>query len=61
MNCSSASKQWVLHDKKNDKFLELDHQEFKDLINDGYVQLIDKKLWNRESGKMVWIDGVTNR
>lgn len=60
MNCANANKQWIVYDAKNQVFIELSHEEFKNFLLDRPVKLKDIKIWNREKGKKVWIDGIVN-
>lgn len=64
MNCTNEKKAkvkaWVVFDAKTQKFHELTHKEFGNLLKDIPVKLVDKQIWNREKGKKVYIDGILN-
>ena len=61
MNCASEVKQWIIYDEKNNQFLELTHEEFKNVLLDRPIKLIDKKIKDTKTGKDIWIDGIINR
>jgi len=62
LNCSTNKlKQWIVYDEKSEEFLEFTNEEFKNLLLDRPIQLIDKKLYDKKTGNMIYIDGILNR
>lgn len=62
MSCTSEKKSraWVIYDAKEQYFIELTSKQFGEMLIDRPVKLMDRKIWNKEKGKLVWIDGILN-
>lgn len=49
MNCATNKlKQWIVYDEKSEEFLEFTNEEFKNILLDRPIQLIDKKLYDKK-------------
>ena len=62
MNCASMKEVsiWVVYDAKIKVFKDYSPSELRELMKDTPVKMVDKRLWNPEKGKKVWVDVIIN-